>query len=274
MTTLPLSPKTIDEMVSSTIKSSAVFQLARTRQVAAGRDHVIYGYDPATARWHQPTDTSASKVEDNLAIREIDIKMAEQYSATSFPDYQAEDAEFMLAEVKANLPLALGASFDTSFFGPTQGLAGSPMPGFTGRTIEVDGTPESWTAAVDEVESLGHTPTAWLLDNAAKALIRTSLTSGTVYNSANIAVNDGIAIAGHPALFRNLKLADPDLLGVVGDWDAAIALYTKSISLELYGKTSSYDQRLRNKTSIYGGQRRGGAVLNQDSFVRIVRTTV
>lgn len=269
MTTLPLSPATIDTMVSNGIKASAVFQLARVQQVSAGRDHIIYTYEPKAARWHQPTNTSADKVEDNEDIVEVEVRMKEQYKATSFPDYQAEDAPFMLADVKTSIPLALGRSFDTSFFGPTQGAADSPMVGFTGVEVDVDGTPATWVEAVDTLEAAGYTPTAWLLDSKAKGLVRSALTAGTTTNAANITVVDGTAVAGVPALFRPLGLLDSNLLGVVGDWDAAIALYTNTISLEIYGKNSSYSQRLRNKTSIYGGQRRGGAVLNQDAFVRV-----
>lgn len=265
-TNIELPADVIEKIFSKTIQGSAVMSLAQLVQVAANRDTGAFTANLTDASYHDPVTANGPKTASDDKIGSFPIHMATMYKALDFPDYQAEDAEFILSDLEEKLPAILIGSFDKSIVASNNVIASSPFRVTEGMdTVVVDSTPETWEALESAVNDAGYNANGMILDNSLKTVVRAALVAGTHSNILSVNPVDGLTVGNIPAYFRNLGGANAAVKGIVGDWTQAAVGFNKGVTVKYYDD-DDYNRGMANMNTLLAKWRVGFGIADKAAF--------
>lgn len=272
-TTIELPAEEIGKIFAKTQTLSAVRLLADSRQTTANRDSVAHSLSISNGSFHDPSDPNAGLKEYSDAdVKMVKIPMGTMYKMIRIPDFQAEDAENLVDEVTAMLPGVLAETLDLAAFGPEY-LPSSPFSGFgASEAFEVDATPESWEAVLDDLNASGYTKNlGMILNSSARGMIRKAVTAGANVNTLNVNPADGYLVGDAEAYFRPIgkATASGDLVGVVGDFSQAVSAFVEEVTIRVFTPEDSLTATTQNMVTVYAGWR-VGFYAHPEAFRRLV----
>lgn len=256
-------------LFSKSYDASAIAQVSAFEMLTSPRDHIIYGFNGAAAKFHGP-DSLANKSPGDDKLTSSRVIVETMYKIFEFYDKHYDDAigRKIISQIEAKIPGIMAMSLDRVPFGQ-EAIADSPFDGFTETPAEVDETADSWLEALATLEATGYKPSAFILDNKFKAAVRKAFTEGSNVNPLTFGVSDGFSIAGIPVYFRDLGSdTEGNPFGAVAQWDQGVLVsYDEFDAVEIHLPNGDWTLRQANRVGAYAGWRVGYGVADQKAFL-------